>query len=339
MKFQRHHDFGEIGAQHWNDLVEKSITDVPFLQFGYLNNWWVFRGGGEWSHDAILEIFSAQDKDGLVGLAPLFRIERDGTETLYFVGSIEISDYLDFIVSENHLSSFMDEWFSFLEKELPQTQKMMLVNIPERSPSLKALEKNAKVHSWEIRIEKANHTPVIHLAHDWESYLMSVDKKQRHEIRRKLRSANQESDTLKWYYVSDPEKLHDEFEAFLDMMAQNPNKKEFLEGSMRNQMHAIVKWAFERDMLQLSFLTIDGQKASSYLCFDYKDRIYVYNSGYDIHFASYSPGWVHLGYLIQNAIENRKKDFDFLRGNETYKYRFGAEDSLVMKAILTKKES
>jgi len=41
MKFQRHHNFEDIGSQEWNTLVEKSGTDVPFLHYGYLKNWWV----------------------------------------------------------------------------------------------------------------------------------------------------------------------------------------------------------------------------------------------------------------------------------------------------------
>jgi CelD/BcsL family acetyltransferase involved in cellulose biosynthesis len=165
---------------------------------------------------------------------------------------------------------------------------------------------------------------------------MGIDKKQRHEIRRKLRGASQQADTVKWYFVTEKDSFASEFECFLDMMAQNPHKKEFLEGKMRDQMRASAEWAFDQGIMALSFLTIDDKKASAYLCFDYKERIYVYNSGYDINFASYSPGWVHLSYLIQDAIENNKRYFDFMRGDETYKYRFGAADGFVMKAVLSK---
>ena len=105
---------------------------------------------------------------------------------------------------------------------------------------------------------------------------------------------------------------------------------------MRLQMRDIIQWSFETGILQLSFLTVDGKKAAAYLCFDYLDRIWVYNSGFDPAYREFSPGWVMLSYLIQNAIENGKKVFDFMRGDEAYKYRFGAEDSFVLKVKISR---
>ena len=337
MEFRRHHDFNEIGSDDWNGLVICSSTNVPFLQFGYLKNWWQFRGGGEWPPEVKLEIISAWDENGLVGIAPLFQAPYGGKETLLLAGSIEISDYLDFIVPADRMDGFFSGLFSFLDVEFPQINSMVLVNIPQNAPSIAVLKNLSENFSWNIQMENAYHTPAISLAADWETYLMGIDKKQRHEIRRKLRGASQQAEMIQWYFVSEKEKLAGEFEDFLDMMAQNPQKKEFLSEEMRSQMRAIAKWAFEKNMLALSFLTINGQKASAYFCFDYQNRIYVYNSGYDINFAGYSPGWVHLSYLIRDAIEKQKTHFDFMRGDETYKYRFGAEDGFVMKAILTRK--
>jgi CelD/BcsL family acetyltransferase involved in cellulose biosynthesis len=48
----------------------------------------------------------------------------------------------------------------------------------------------------------------------------------------------------------------------------------------------------------------------------------------------YSPGWVLLGYLLRWANENHYKEFDFMRGDEEYKYRFGAVDRYVMRAVV-----
>jgi CelD/BcsL family acetyltransferase involved in cellulose biosynthesis len=84
----------------------------------------------------------------------------------------------------------------------------------------------------------------------------------------------------------------------------------------------------------LSFLTVNGEKAAGYLSFDYLNRLWVYNSGLDRRFMEYSPGWVLLGYLLQWANENGYAEFDFMRGDEEYKYRFGAVDRFVMRVTL-----
>jgi len=57
----------------------------------------------------------------------------------------------------------------------------------------------------------------------------------------------------------------------------------------------------------------------------------VYNSGLSQEYRELSPGWVLLGYLLRWANENQRKTFDFMRGDEDYKYRFGALNRSVMR--------
>ncbi len=121
-------------------------------------------------------------------------------------------------------------------------------------------------------------------------------------------------------------------EAFLDLMAEDPEKAAFLTPAMRTQMRLACRAAFECGWLQLAFLEVDGQKAAGYLNFDYLNRIWVYNSGIDRNFMDLSAGWVLLGHLLQWANENKRAEFDFMRGNEDYKYRFGGVDGYVVRA-------
>jgi len=68
--------------------------------------------------------------------------------------------------------------------------------------------------------------------------------------------------------------------------------------------------------------------------FDYAGHIWVYNSGIDFRYRDYSPGWVLLGYLLQWANAHKRQAFDFMRGDEDYKYRFGAVDRRVVRAVV-----
>jgi CelD/BcsL family acetyltransferase involved in cellulose biosynthesis len=45
---------------------------------------------------------------------------------------------------------------------------------------------------------------------------------------------------------------------------------------------------------------------------------------------------VLLGYLLQWANENKRLVFDFLRGDEDYKYRFGGIDRHVVRVKITR---
>ncbi len=166
---------------------------------------------------------------------------------------------------------------------------------------------------------------------------MSIDKKQRHEIRRKIRRAEADERDVRWYIVEEESTLDAEIDDFLALMANDHHKEEFLTKIMRTQMRTSVHAAFKAGWLQLVFMEVDGVKAAGYLNFDYGNRIWVYNSGLDFNYSDLSPGWVLLGYLLQWANEKGRAEFDFMRGDEDYKVKFGGVKRDVMRVMVIRK--
>ncbi len=332
-----HTTFPDELRQEWNALLEESVSHVPFLRHEYLQAWWKSRGGGEWPQ-AQLALVSGRQDGQLVGIAPLFYTpDHQERPSLMLLGSIEISDYLDFIVRPDDLQPFMDALFDFLPGAgLPDWQTLDLYNFLDSSPSLQALQQTANRLGWDYQQADLQHSPYISLPGDWEAYLTSIDKKQRHEIRRKMRRFEAAEVPARWYLAEDKAALDDEIKGFLSLMEQDEEKAAFLTAPMRETLAEIIHCAFDEGCLHLSFLEIEGQKAAAYLSFDYLNRIWVYNSGFDRRFNDYSPGWVLLGYELQWANENKRCQFDFMRGDEEYKYRFGGIDRQVLRATLTR---
>ncbi|MBI4731510.1 MAG: GNAT family N-acetyltransferase [Chloroflexi bacterium] len=333
MEFTLHRAFPDIEplASEWNRLLAESAANVPFLRHEYLSTWWATRGGGEWPDTAELAVVTATQDGRLAGIAPLFFANNlEGEPSLLLLGSIEISDYLDLIVRPADLQPFVSGLFDFLAAASFAWKTLDWHNLPETSPSLPVLQAEAGRRGWTFSVEKTYHAPSIPLTGDFETYLAGIDKKQRHEIRRKMRRA-EELGGVRWYIVEDESTLDAEMDAFLDLMAADTEKAAFLTGVMRSQMRRAVHAAFKAGWLQLAFLTVHGKKAAGYLDFDYQNRIWVYNSGLDRRFMEYSPGWVLLGYLLQWANDNKRGEFDFMRGNEDYKYRFGGVDKFVVR--------
>jgi CelD/BcsL family acetyltransferase involved in cellulose biosynthesis len=171
--------------------------------------------------------------------------------------------------------------------------------------------------------------PLLTLPDSFDAYLASLAKRDRHELRRKLRRA-EGVDGLRWYVVDGEfaSELEPEVEAFLNLMARSrPDKADFMTPRMRRFFHAGVRAAHRGGWLQLAFLEIEGYKAATYLNFDYGDQLLVYNSGYEPEAVSgFSPGIVLIARLIEQAIRQGKRAVDFMRGAEEYKYRLGAKD-------------
>jgi len=339
MEFTLHHNASDLQplAADWNMLLAESVTHIPFLRHEYLTAWWSTRGGGEWPESELAVVTACQD-GRLAGIAPLFLSRnRDDQAALLLVGSIEISDYLDILARPADLSAFLGGLLDFIAQPgLLDWQLLDWHNLPEASPTLPALKSEAEKRGWTFTQERTYHVPSIPLTGDFDTYLAGIDKKQRHEIRRKMRRAEESGRIARWYIVEDGTALEAEVEAFLALMAEDPEKATFLTPAMRRHMHLACRAAFENGWLQLAFLEADGQKAAGYLNFDYLNRIWVYNSGLDRRFMDLSAGWVLLGHLLQWANEHKRSEFDFMRGNEDYKYRFGGVDGFVVRVRVTR---
>jgi CelD/BcsL family acetyltransferase involved in cellulose biosynthesis len=339
MEFSLHNDFSDLKrlANDWNTLLAESATHVPFLRYEYLSAWWETRGGGEWPVSELAVVTAHQD-GRLAGIAPMFSTHNaDGEPALLLLGSIEISDYLDIIARPGDLPFFLAGLLDFVERPASLNWRLLdWHNLPENSPTLAALQAEAEKRGWIFSQDRTYHVPSIPLPGDFEAYLAGIDKKQRHEIRRKMRRAEESGRDVRWYIVEEGASLETEVQAFMEMMAEDPEKAAFLTTPMRRQMQLICKAAFENGWLQMAFLEVDGQKAAGYLNFDYLNRIWVYNSGIDRRFLDLSAGWVLLGHLLQWANENKRTEFDFMRGNEEYKYRFGGVDKFVVRVKVTR---
>lgn len=338
MEFKLHTLFESLVsfADEWNNLLRESSSDSPFLRFEYLREWWAALGGGEWSQ-ATLAVVTAHDEEKLIGVAPLFQTtNRDGESALMLLGSIEISDFLDLIVRPSDLTPFLSGLLDLLASS-PASSGFALLdwyNVLETSPTLAALEAESAQRGWRFNSEVYQPAPSIPLPADFESYLAAIDKKQRHEIRRKLRRAAENDLPVRWYLVTDESTLDAEMESFFTLMAQDPKKEIFLTPTMRAQMQSTAKVALQNGWLWLAFLEVDGVKAAGALNFDYGNRLWGYNSGVNRAFNELSPGWVLLAHSLQWAIKHGRIEFDFMRGNEDYKYRFGARDRLVMRVVV-----
>jgi len=322
--------------REWNQLLTSSASDVPFLRHEYLTSWWKTRGGGEWSGGELF-ILTGRDSTGkLGGIAPFFLHQ----ETLLLLGSVEISDFLDLIAPRDQLAPFIQAVMDFLARsDLPDWKKIDLYNILEESPSLPVLKETACSRSWGYHNQQLQPAPWVDLPTSWDAYLQGLENRYRREIERKIRRAENYFLPVSWHTVKDPDLLDEELSAFLELMAYHPEKADFLTDTMASQMKKAVHQAFKQGWAQLAFLTVGDIKAAGYLNFDYRDRIWIYNSGLNPMFENLSPGWVLLAYLIQQAIQEGKDAVDFMRGDEPYKYHFGGTDRFVNRVEISKTAS
>jgi CelD/BcsL family acetyltransferase involved in cellulose biosynthesis len=333
--------FGRLQAE-WNDLLAHTSLDTIFLTWEWQSTWWRHLG----TRRGPLYILTVRDDGGLVAIIPLYLSNEGSLRTLQVVGCIEVSDYLDIIVQkgrEEEVYGILLDWLD--GPEAPSWDLLDLCNQPAVSRAHTLLPELVRQRGWRAEVLQEDVCPVVELpapgtepggSAGWEQYLAGLDKKQRHEIRRKLHRLEREAPGSSLRVIEGGPDLSAWVDQFIGLLVMSaPEKQEFMNEEMRSFFHAIAEVASERGWLQLAFLELDGQPAASYFCFDYANEILVYNSGYDAQCSpQLSPGWVLLARLIEHAIAQGRRRFDFLQGDEEYKYRFGGVDSPVYRTLV-----
>ena len=318
-------------AKEWNDLLHRSDSDTIFLTHEWQRTWWHF-----FSKNRDLLLLAVRQGKELIGIAPFYRQQtKDGRIIIQLVGGADICDYLAVITLPDYHSSVYQTIFEFLTTKMCDWNEIDLHCIPEIS-FYQPLCEAATQHKLSVQRQVEDVCPFIPLPSQWDDYLAMLNKKQRHELRRKMRRAEREVQT-DWYMTSDPETLAQDIEIFFDLHRKSsPGKQDFMSDSvMQEFFHEMARFTLEKGWLELSFLLLNNKKAATMLCFKYNNRTLVYNSGYDPQqFRHLSPGIVLLGYHIQDSIAKGRTVFDFLRGDEIYKYRFGGQDQEIFQITI-----
>ena len=159
----------------------------------------------------------------------------------------------------------------------------------------------------------------------WDEYLASLRKKDRHELRRKLRKLSGEVD-FSIQKLEDVDSISESIDEFLSLMAQSREEKsEFLTEERGDFFRDVLLEMAGRGYLSLSFLEVEGVRTAATVCFDYNNVLSLYNSGHNLEYASLGTSFLLKALCIQGAISDGKEYFDMLRGTEQYKYHLGAK--------------
>ena len=91
--------------------------------------------------------------------------------------------------------------------------------------------------------------------------------------------------------------------------------------------------------LRLAFLTVGGKRIAAGLTFETTDSILYYNAGVDPDARDLSPGVLMVERYIRRALDRGARRFDLLRGDEPYKYEWGAVDEPIQRVLVRRSEA
>jgi CelD/BcsL family acetyltransferase involved in cellulose biosynthesis len=196
---------------------------------------------------------------------------------------------------------------------------------------------------WTLNVEREDVCPVIRIPEgaDFDGLLATLDKKERHEIRRKVRRA-EAAGALELVESTDPVA---DLDAFIDLhQARWGDRGLFPATPGGDQSRRFVRRLFElfgeasaiagHPTVHLAFLTVAGKRIAAEIHFETAGSVMYYNAGVDPEARELSPGVVLLERLVRRAIERGNCRVDLLRGDEPYKYEWGGVDEPVQRILV-----
>ena len=310
----------------WEHLLSDSDTDTLFITHHWQQIWWEQFGDG-----AEMLLLGFKDNTRLEGIAPLLR--RNGTISL--IGGPDLCDYNDFPVLRGAEPRFYPSLLEHLKAEAWETLEFS--SLRQSSPTLQYVPELARQHGYLVQVLEEGVSPGVPLPSTWDMYLKGLSKKDRHEIRRKMRRIDSAGDDFRWYKFSEPEDVACNMEDFISLMKfGREDKRRFLTMPREKFFRKIsIKMASVR-VFRLFFLEFKGERVAAAMCFDYGRSRLLYNSGFNPGFGYYSVGLILKALCIKDAIEEGKSYFDFLRGAEPYKYDLGGTDRTLYQLVVTR---
>lgn len=249
-------------------------------------------------------------------------LARDADGTVRFAGG-ELTDEQDVVAPagrERMVATAVGGWIA---GEAPR--RVRLEFVPEETPTLEVAATVLAERGYKVERSRLITSPRLALPGDFETYVQGLGKKERHELRRKIRRLEKATQaSFRWAGDGERGATLDRFFA-LHRLSRG-EKADFMTPDVERFFRDIADALAPLGRLRLGVLSAHEEDAAVLFAFAYRGTLALYNAAYDPALASLSIGIVAHAWAIREAIRERFDTYDLLRGDEPYKYDLGATD-------------
>lgn len=270
----------------------------------------------------------------LLGVAPL---RREG-DRAWFLGSPDVCDYQDFVVARDAATA-APAFCRALLGHLAEigVRRLELGALRPEAAAARFLPDAAEAAGWEVAWAPDGAAVELDLPATWEAFLGGLDKKERHEVRRKLRRLDR-AGPVRYRRAAPGEAAGKGAERFLELFAgYRKDKASFLTPEREAFFRRLLAATAREGLAELAFLEVAGEPVAGILCFFYRGTTYLYNNGYDPSWEHLSVGFASKVWSIRESIARGARRYDLLKGDEAYKLRLGGRRVPLVRCLLTRR--
>lgn len=317
--------------EDWNILLGESPMPNIFLTWEWITIWWSRFGKGRSLHFLV-----AQAGLKVVGVFPLY-LDRMSifpgfrAKTLRFVGDggPVFPDYLGPIIKEDYVEKVIDEFSRFLHDQSFNWNMMRFSDVyPEISSIKRLVESNRRQFGKEL-YEGEERCPYLPLPSSYENLIAGLHSRRRESVRRVLRKAQKKYDIKFECYISE-DSVDEVFSLLVGIYKNSIRGQDKHNGFNRDdylEFHREIAKAFaKKGWLRLYILWLNDSPTAFIYGYLYKNSFWYYQTGYDKGFSNDAPGSIVLQKVFESVIGEGAEEFDFLKGDEDYKFYYSTRE-------------
>lgn len=302
----------------WADGSESLFFQTPIWQQAVRRHLgWFGRGR--------LRVILIRRGNDLAGIIPLEFRRRQGFQT----PAPHISDYLEPLICPDCLP---DATRLALRLLRPLGNPLTLHNLRPCDLSIAAWPSAAEAEGWTMDQKTADPCPALLLPKDEEQWLCRLSAHARKELRRKMRKVLRKGDGR--FEACPADKAGAGVDQLIVLMQHRYQKAIDVRRTLGPILRQAAPELIRRGKLRLSTLYVQDRPAACILESQTSAGPMLYNSGFDTTLKEWSPGLVAVALSIRRAIAAGHRQYDFMRGDEPYKYDLGAEDRPLFRLVL-----
>ncbi|HEX5412585.1 MAG TPA: GNAT family N-acetyltransferase [Terriglobia bacterium] len=313
----------------WEALYERCRGATPFHSADWLVRWWKHFGFGS------LWVLAVRQGRRLAGIAPLFIHNcHDGQSSFRQLSpvGIGITDYMDFLLAPDCAATASGLILQHLAQRTSLWDAADLQGLREGCELLRANPRR------ELKVGKMpdQPCPFIRLPKSRQSFLASLSRNRRHVYQSAQTKVSGRGPIT--FESAQPSSWQELMDALVQLNHASRVKRRLraaFDDPKVRMFHREVGEAFlRRGWLRTIAMRIGARIVAVLHGFASGQRWYCYQTGFDPGFQKFSPGTVVQGQVIERAIEEGLDELDFLRGDEPYKYWWGACNRQTCRMVL-----
>lgn len=309
----------------WFLFAGKIANLTPFQLPQWLLTWWLHFGSGR------LQVLVFRRASAILAIIPCFHHQWQGRRQMTLIGS-GISDYLEPAILPEHIREVLDCLRAYLEAN-PDWDICDWQDLSGDS-SLKQIQVSGAIQS---AAREDIPCSEIRLTGTFEEFWRQRPKELRQNVRRDRNRAEM-ANSLEFTTATqaNPELL----QALIQLHGARWEKRGESGAIAANgsaEFLRDVAFEFARlGILQFFTLRFGGKISAAMLTFLYANTVFFYLSGFDPEHGTLSLGSTLLFEALGHCFEKKYDAWNFLRGSERYKFRWGAQSIPKCRLILTR---